>query len=122
MLNKKLDRRGLFTQLFRQAPQGEVDRKAAVSAPAAAEPAAAMAPVGECAESAPLPVARLQPAACLAYRGTVCSVCVERCPVPGAIAVQSGRPSIVRDVCTGCGDCVARCPAPVNALSLEDRA
>jgi Pyruvate/2-oxoacid:ferredoxin oxidoreductase delta subunit len=49
---------------------------------------------------------------CLAYLGTFCSVCVERCPEAGAIAVEKGRPTVVADRCTGCGICVDVCPAP----------
>ena len=105
MAGRKIDRRGLFTQLFKVA----------------AEPAAPAPSVLETHEESTPMVARLQPAACLAYRGTICTVCVERCPVSGAITIAHGRPRIVQDTCTGCGDCVARCPAPVNALSLLER-
>ncbi len=66
-------------------------------------------------------VVQLRPSACLAFRGTLCTVCVERCPVPGAIVLDRGRPKIVESLCTGCGDCVARCPAPINALALRPR-
>ena len=69
----------------------------------------------------PQQVVMLQAAACIAYRGTLCTVCVERCPEPGAIVTAYGRPSIVSETCTGCGDCVAHCPAPINALLLRDR-
>lgn len=55
---------------------------------------------------------------CLAYHGTTCTVCSERCPVEGAIAVASGRPTINEQVCTGCGVCRYVCPAPENAVLL----
>ena len=61
-------------------------------------------------------VARLRPTACIAFRGTLCTTCIERCPVPGAIELDRGRPKIVEDHCTGCGDCIAVCPAPGGAL------
>lgn len=49
---------------------------------------------------------------CLAWQGTVCSVCREHCAVAGAIVIDRGRPTIDPNRCTGCGDCVAVCPAP----------
>jgi Na+-translocating ferredoxin:NAD+ oxidoreductase RNF subunit RnfB len=53
---------------------------------------------------------------CLAWQGTTCSTCRERCPVIGAIRLDRGRPSVEAAVCTGCGDCVAACPAPRPAI------
>lgn len=61
-------------------------------------------------------VAWIQTEACLAYTGSFCSVCAERCPVPGSIDVTSGKPSIRADACTGCGVCATVCPAPTNAV------
>ena len=58
--------------------------------------------------------------ACLATT-TFCSVCTERCPVPGAIAIRDRRPHIVVDRCDGCGVCVQVCPAPILALELVAR-
>lgn len=55
---------------------------------------------------------------CLAHQGGTCSSCWERCPAPGAIAVEDGRPRIVADLCTGCGVCQHVCPAPHNAVIL----
>jgi ferredoxin-type protein NapG len=63
-------------------------------------------------------VARITELLCLAYHGTGCTVCSERCPVPGAIALSSGRPTIRDDACTGCGVCRYVCPAPENAVLL----
>lgn len=53
---------------------------------------------------------------CLVYRGTVCSVCRERCPIPGCIELVDHRPVISSDLCDGCGLCVAGCPAPILAI------
>lgn len=53
---------------------------------------------------------------CLAYMGTMCTVCSERCPVEDAIVVTKGRPAIVEQACTGCGVCQHVCPAPYNAV------
>lgn len=63
-------------------------------------------------------VAWIQNMACLAWTGSFCTVCSERCPVPGAIELDRGRPRIREDVCTGCGVCAAVCPAPANAVVL----
>lgn len=66
-------------------------------------------------------VARIQAIMCLAYRGVPCSTCREQCPVPGAIAVDMGKPTIVADTCTGCGDCACLCPAPTPAIAILPR-
>ncbi|MBZ0237287.1 MAG: 4Fe-4S binding protein, partial [Deltaproteobacteria bacterium] len=65
-------------------------------------------------------VPRVLESACLATR-SFCSVCVERCPRPGAIVVAHGRPRVVPEACDGCGRCVAACPAPVLAFTLVAR-
>lgn len=76
-------------------------------------------------EAAPLSppgpmVAVIQGRFCLAYR-SFCSVCVERCPVPGAITVERGIPSVNAAACTGCGICAQVCPAPRNAILQTPR-
>jgi ferredoxin-type protein NapG len=55
---------------------------------------------------------------CLAHHGTTCTVCSERCPVEGAIAVNNGKPTVNEASCTGCGVCRYVCPAPENAILL----
>ena len=55
---------------------------------------------------------------CLAYNGTICTVCSERCPVEGAIDLIGGRPRIDEATCTGCGVCQHVCPAPYNAVLI----
>jgi MauM/NapG family ferredoxin protein len=62
--------------------------------------------------------ARVTAQLCLAYHRTLCTVCSERCPVPGAIKVTEGRPSVDEAICTGCGVCRYVCPAPENAILL----
>lgn len=63
-------------------------------------------------------VAQIQPFDCLAQRGQVCTVCAERCPVPGAVQIEGVRVRIVANACTGCGVCQQVCPAPQNAIVL----
>lgn len=63
-------------------------------------------------------LAILQTFNCLAHLGTTCSSCSERCPVPGAIRLTDGKPSVDPALCTGCGVCQHVCPAPVNAVLL----
>lgn len=55
---------------------------------------------------------------CLAHHGTTCTVCSERCPVPAAIHVIDGKPTVNESNCTGCGVCRYVCPAPENAVLL----
>ena len=62
--------------------------------------------------------ARIISQTCLAHHGTTCTVCVERCPVPGAIELAAGKPRINEQICTGCGVCRYVCPAPQNAVLL----
>lgn len=50
-----------------------------------------------------------------------CSVCIERCPVPGAMKKERGLPMVVPDLCTGCGICHGVCPAPRNAVLMLPR-
>lgn len=65
-----------------------------------------------------LGTARILEQTCLAYQGTGCTTCSERCPVDGAITLAEGKPRVVEDACTGCGVCQYVCPAPQNAVLL----
>ncbi len=65
-----------------------------------------------------LGVARVQALDCLNRLGSPCSVCVERCPVPGAIAFAGDVPEVEESLCTGCGQCQHACPAPQNAILM----
>lgn len=63
--------------------------------------------------------ARINEETCLAHNNTMCTVCSERCPVEGAIALdERGRPTVVEKSCTGCGVCQYVCPAPENAVLI----
>jgi Na+-translocating ferredoxin:NAD+ oxidoreductase RNF subunit RnfB len=55
---------------------------------------------------------------CLAYQETPCTVCCQVCPVPGAIQVESGLPSVVPATCTGCNLCHDACPSPDRAIRM----
>jgi ferredoxin len=65
---------------------------------------------------------RVRTGFCLAWQGSFCSTCVERCPIPGAIVMEAGRPRVVDERCDGCGTCVRVCPAPFNAFELRPAA
>lgn len=62
--------------------------------------------------------AKIKQLHCLAYNGTICTVCSEQCPVEGAIGLKQGRPIINEQICTGCGVCQYVCPAPYNAIAI----
>jgi MauM/NapG family ferredoxin protein len=65
-----------------------------------------------------LGTARIDVTSCLSHQGGFCTVCAEQCPVPGAIEVSRGKPTVVESSCTGCGVCQHVCPAPSNAVWL----
>lgn len=71
-------------------------------------------------EEAP-PLALILDRFCLAWQGSFCSTCVERCPIPGAITTEMGKPRVQPDLCTGCKVCHDVCPAPKNAVFLVSR-
>ena len=66
-----------------------------------------------------LGTAHVQAFDCLNRLGTTCSVCVERCPVPGALFWANGVPDVNPALCTGCGQCHYTCPAPTNAIAIH---
>ena len=117
-MSSDLSRRGLFS-LF-----GRTLRRPAEAAKAAAEtavrkPGSSLPPTAPKSEVQER-VAVIQGRFCLAYT-SFCSVCVERCPVPGAMKVEKGIPMVVTDTCTGCGVCHDVCPAPTNAVLVLPR-
>lgn len=77
--------------------------------------------LAQAARTAPRPP-RVDAAGCLARTG--CAVCVERCPVPGALAFGADAgalaPAIDPAACDRCGRCVAVCPAPRPCIDLGD--
>ncbi len=113
-----MSRRGLFGRLLGRtdAPSSAPDVAPTVAPP----PSVAPMPSGR---PKPGPMRPGRPGIfaiseqhCIAWKGTSCSTCRERCPVPGALTVAGGRPTIDAALCTGCGDCVAVCPAPILAI------
>jgi ferredoxin len=66
-------------------------------------------------------VARILFRDCLAFLGSFCSVCEERCPVEGALRIEGGKPLVDEALCTGCGQCQYVCPAPLNAVHIVPR-
>lgn len=66
-------------------------------------------------------VARIDADRCLNAMSQMCTVCVERCPVQGAIRLETMRPVIDAQACTGCGVCSDCCPAPEVAIALVAR-
>jgi ferredoxin len=55
---------------------------------------------------------------CIAWRGGICLVCYEVCPVPEVISLDKERPVFNSELCAGCGRCVYACPAEPKALVL----
>lgn len=62
-------------------------------------------------------VAIVQGRHCLATVG-VCRICVDQCPVEGALVLNQDVPMVVADLCTGCRVCEQVCPAPTNAILM----
>ena len=109
-------RRGLFSLFTRgaRAQLGTINQKPAAAAP--------LPPPAKPTVAVPHPdrMAIIQGRHCLALT-SFCAICVERCPVPGAMKRDHGMPMVVADVCTGCGICHDVCPAPTNAVLLLPR-
>ena len=67
-------------------------------------------------------LACINPETCLPFNGTVCTACVERCPVEKALTIEAGRPVVHADSCTGCGVCLYVCPGPDETIQLVSHA
>jgi Na+-translocating ferredoxin:NAD+ oxidoreductase RNF subunit RnfB len=113
-MSSGFSRRGLFS-LFGRSLRGPAEATKAVVATAITKPGSP-APAAEPREQ----VAVIQGRFCLAYT-SFCTVCSERCPVPGAMKVDKGIPMVVAETCTGCGVCHDVCPAPTNAVLVIPR-
>lgn len=116
-LSESCSRREWLAEVFRpwkRKSPGSAPGAQVMPMPVTAAAAMAVAAAPE------LPVARMaviQGRFCIALT-SFCTVCVERCPVPGALQVTRGMPSVVADKCTGCGVCFEVCPAPRKAVLM----
>ncbi|HMP78033.1 MAG TPA: 4Fe-4S binding protein [Pirellulaceae bacterium] len=63
-------------------------------------------------------IAAIEVLTCLAYQNSHCTVCLEQCPVEGAIELHDGLPVIRQDLCTGCGVCFFVCVSPEKSILL----
>ena len=81
-------------------------------------PSGALKPVRRATE-VQMGIAEVNPSRCLPYKGDKCSVCLDRCPIQGALRPDAqGRPS-VQDTCTGCGICEYYCPTEPAAIVVR---
>lgn len=113
-----VSRRNLFSKFLRPLQAGS---KKAASVVARSESESGVGGGGASPLEHTNRVAVIQGRFCLAYQGSFCSVCYERCPVPLAIQMNEGMPRVVLENCTGCGVCHEVCPAPQNAVLLTER-
>jgi Pyruvate/2-oxoacid:ferredoxin oxidoreductase delta subunit len=119
-----VSRRGLFSKFLRPLQAGSKKAASVVTGAAdeyALESGAPPYPGSLVGPEATNRVAVIQGRYCLAYQGSFCSVCYERCPVPNALQLNEGMPRVVLEVCTGCGVCHDVCPAPENAVLITER-
>lgn len=112
-MSSGISRRGLLSLLARPLRAGTATN------PTPPSPQSGVRPP-ESSPTLPDRVAVIQGRYCLAYT-SFCTVCSERCPVPGAMKVERGIPMVVPEVCTGCGVCHDVCPAPKNAVLVLPR-
>ncbi len=49
---------------------------------------------------------------CVAFKDVMCDYCIRCCPEPGALSLESGKPMVDQNLCTGCGQCVVSCIQP----------
>jgi ferredoxin-type protein NapG len=79
-------------------------------------------PDEEAEANAKLPVlarVKINTATCLPYLGPECGVCVDVCPVPGALQLQQERPVINETLCTGCALCREVCIVEGKAIEVQ---
>ncbi len=103
----EFSRRKLFTFLARTRKDGEEPQAGPAIPPVPPAPTGPM-------------LAIIQGRHCTAP-DDYCSVCIERCPEPGAMTEHEIIPMVIAEHCTGCGICQQVCPAPTNAVLLVPR-
>lgn len=117
---RALSRRDMLARLFQP-----VKRAAAAASPTAPAAPVPPAPRPRSTERAPIvpysTIAVIAGRECLAYQGTSCTTCVDRCPVPGALVLTQGLPRVEPSICTGCRICHEVCPAPGLAIRIVPR-
>ncbi len=63
--------------------------------------------------------ATIHRSACRSHFGEECTLCIDVCPIEGAIAHDWRKiPAVDQDICTGCGICVNTCPVEPSAISI----
>lgn len=112
-----LSRRDLFRFFFGRKTSIEAEPETGLPASTSSPPASSNPQ-----DAGPPPLALILDRFCLAWQGSFCSVCSERCPEPGAILTENGKPRVNPDRCTGCHICHDVCPAPKNAVFFVSRA
>ena len=113
VMSSGFSRRGLFS-LFARPLKATGDAAKTVGSTLGGK-----GPTPAPASSVPM-VAVIQGRHCTALED-YCSLCVERCPEPGALHASQIIPMVVPEVCTGCGICQQVCPAPENAVLMLPR-
>ena len=114
-MSSGLSRRGLFSLFARPLrASGEAVKavRGILDTSSAANPSPAVPPQEM--------LAVIQGRHCIALT-SFCSVCIEHCPVPGALISEHLMPMVMPDTCTGCGICHQVCPAPENAVLMLPR-
>ena len=59
--------------------------------------------------------------ACLPYQGPECGVCVDVCPVEGAIKLNLTKPEVDYSRCVGCAQCRVVCVSDPKAIQVFSR-
>ena len=55
---------------------------------------------------------------CLPFSGPECGACISACPVPGALVLNTSKPMINKEICTGCGLCRESCITEPKAILI----